>query len=79
MSFTGERKVVTGYDKSHKTTDKIDVLQGSEVDFGLGSLIFITFYTYALDLWCGSQFIIHGGYSGGRVLNVIFTVLSGSM
>ena len=79
MSFTGERKVVTGYDKSHKTTYKVVVLQGLAVGFGLGSLIFITFCTYALDLWCGSQFIIHGGYLGGRVLNVIFTVLSGSM
>ena len=75
----GERKVVTGYDKSHKTTYKVVVLQVLAVGFGLGSLIFITFYTYALDLWCGSQFIIHGGYSGGRVLNVIFTVISGSM
>ena len=79
MSFTGERKVVTDYDKSHKTTYKIVVLQGLAVDFGLGSLIFITFCTYALDILCGSQLIIHGGYSGGRVLNVIFAVLSRSM
>ena len=79
MSFTGERKVVTGYDKSHKTTYKIVVLQGLVVGFGLGSLIFITFCTYALDILCGSQLIIHGGYLGGIVLNFIFIVLSGSM
>ena len=79
MSFTGEKKAVIGYDKSLKTAYKASVHQGLAVGFGLGSLIFITFCTYALDHWCGSQFIIHGGYSGGRVLNFIFTVLFGSM
>ena len=79
MSFTGEKKAVTGYDKSLKTAYKAAVHQGLAVGFGVGSVIFIMFCSYALALWYGSQLIIHGGYSGGRVLIVIFAVLPGSM
>lgn len=78
-SFTGEKKAVTDYEKFLTVAYKAAAHQGLASGFGLGTLLFIMFCSYALALWYGSQLIIHEGYSGGSVINVIFAVLTGGM
>ena len=41
--------------------------------------MFVLFGSYGLAMWFGSKMIIEKGYSGGTVINIIFSVLTGSM
>ncbi|KAL6004060.1 ATP-binding cassette, sub-B (MDR TAP), member 4 [Asimina triloba] len=72
-SFTGEKLAIKKYIKSLKNAYNSGVQQGLAAGLGLGSLI------YALAVWFGSKMIIHNGYTGGDVVNVIIAVLTGSM
>lgn len=78
-SFTGEKQAVSDYDKSLVKAYRVGVHEGWASGFGLGSVMFIIFCSYALAIWFGGKMILDKGYSGGDVLNVIIAVLTGSM
>nr|ATA63002.1 ATP-binding cassette protein [Lithospermum erythrorhizon] len=78
-SFTGEKQAVADYDKSLVKAYKSGVQEGFASGMGLGTVMCILFSSYALAIWFGSKMIIEKGYTGGQVLNVIISVLAGSM
>ncbi|XP_024528405.1 ABC transporter B family member 4 isoform X2 [Selaginella moellendorffii] len=78
-SFTGEKRAVEDYDKALKRAYSAGVQQGIAAGLSLGFLLLIVFSSYALALWYGSKLVLHEGFSGGRVMNVIFAVLTGGM
>ncbi|KAJ6298505.1 hypothetical protein OIU76_019624 [Salix suchowensis] len=47
--------------------------------WGLGTMLFIVFGTYALAIWYGSKLIVEKGYNGGQVMTVIISIMTGGM
>ncbi|KAJ0053287.1 hypothetical protein Pint_00768 [Pistacia integerrima] len=78
-SFTGEKQAISNYNKFLVTAYKSGVHEGFAAGLGLGLLIAIIYCSYALAVWFGGRLILNEGYTGGRVLNVIIAVLTGSM
>ncbi|KDP28335.1 hypothetical protein JCGZ_14106 [Jatropha curcas] len=78
-SFTGEKQAISNYKKFLVTAYNSGVHEGFATGFGLGFVLLIIFSTYALAIWSGGKMILHKGYSGGDVLNVMLAVLTGSM
>ncbi|XP_044503102.1 ABC transporter B family member 11-like [Mangifera indica] len=78
-SFTGEKQAISNYNKFLVTAYKSGVHEGLAAGLGLGLLVAIIHGSYALAVWFGGRLILNEGYTGGRVLNVIIAVLTGSM
>ncbi|KAK4407429.1 ABC transporter B family member 11 [Sesamum angolense] len=78
VSFTGERQAVEKYEKSLNRAYEAGVQEGLAAGLGSGIFMLVLFSSYALGLWFGAKMIIHKGYTGGQVLNVVMAVLSGS-
>lgn len=55
------------------------VQQGLASGIGLGVIVLIIFCTYGLTVWYGAKLIIHNGYQGGDVMNVIMGIVTGGM
>lgn len=53
--------------------------EGLAAGLGSGVFMLVLFSSYALAIWFGAKMIIHKGYSGGDVLNIIMAVLMGSL
>lgn len=53
--------------------------QGLASGVGIGIVLFIVFGTYGLAIWYGAKLIIDQGYNGGRVVNVIMSIMTGGM
>ena len=58
---------------------KSGAFEGLGAGLGLGAVFLIIFASYALAVWFGGKMILEKGYNGGTVINVIFSVLTGSM
>ena len=54
-------------------------MEGGSTGLGLGTLFLVVFCSYALAVWYGGKLILDKGYTGGQVLNIIISVLTGSM
>ncbi|PKI36032.1 hypothetical protein CRG98_043607 [Punica granatum] len=78
-SFTGEKLAIAKYNRSLNKAYKSGVQEGLATGFGFGLMMFIVMCTYSLALWFGGKVIIEKGYTGGDVMNIIFSVLVGSM
>lgn len=78
-SFTGERQAVVDYDKSLVKAYDSGVEEGLASGVGLGSVMFITFCSYALAVWYGAKMILDKGYTGGDVISVFASVIIGSV
>ncbi|ESQ39344.1 hypothetical protein EUTSA_v10001285mg [Eutrema salsugineum] len=78
-SFTGERQAISNYNKHLVTAYKAGVIEGGSTGLGLGTLFLVVFCSYALAVWYGGKLILDKGYTGGQVLNIIISVLTGSM
>ncbi|KAL9256975.1 ABC transporter B family member 11-like protein [Drosera capensis] len=78
-SFTGEKQAIANYNSALVSAYQASVFEGLAAGFGLGALLFFAFASYALAIWFGSKMILHKGYNGGTVINVIFAVLTGAM
>ncbi|KAF8043117.1 hypothetical protein BT93_A1459 [Corymbia citriodora subsp. variegata] len=78
-SFTREKQAIADYNKFLENSYRSGVHEGLAAGFGLGTIMLILFGGYALAVWCGSKLILDRGYNGGRVINVITAVLTGSM
>ncbi|CAG7873565.1 unnamed protein product [Brassica rapa] len=78
-SFTGEKQAISNYNKHLVTAYKAGVMEGGSTGLGLGTLFLVVFCSYALAVWYGGKLILDKGYTGGQVLNIIISVLTGSM
>ncbi|CAH8358573.1 unnamed protein product [Eruca vesicaria subsp. sativa] len=78
-SFTGEKQAISNYNKHLATAYKAGVIEGGSTGLGLGTLFLVIFCSYALAVWYGGKLILDKGYTGGQVLNIIISVLTGSM
>ncbi|CAH2057688.1 unnamed protein product [Thlaspi arvense] len=78
-SFTGEKQAISNYNKHLVTAYKAGVIEGGSTGLGLGTLFLVVFCSYGLAVWYGGKLILDKGYTGGQVLNIIISVLTGSM
>ncbi|CAD5165795.1 unnamed protein product [Musa acuminata subsp. malaccensis] len=77
-SFTGERQAVKKYDKSLVRAYNASVQEGLVAGLGLGTVMLFMFAGYSLGIWYGAKLILQKSYTGGKVINVIFAILTGS-
>ncbi|XP_008245900.1 PREDICTED: ABC transporter B family member 4-like, partial [Prunus mume] len=77
-SFTGEKQAIAHYNNSLIKAYDSGVQAGLASGFGMGSVMLIMMCSYALAIWFGGKMILEKGYTGGEVINVIFSVLTGS-
>ncbi|XP_047333744.1 ABC transporter B family member 4-like [Impatiens glandulifera] len=78
-SFTGESEAIRSYKKSLVGAYKAGVNGGLVAGVSFGAAYCIMFSSYGLAIWFGGKMVLEKGYTGGQVLNVIFSVLAGSM
>lgn len=79
MAFTGEKKAIEKYNRHIRNAYKAIKHNGIASGSGFGMLLLIIFSTYGLAIWYGSKLIIKGDYDGGKVINVIMSILTGGM
>ncbi|KAJ8748638.1 hypothetical protein K2173_008083 [Erythroxylum novogranatense] len=79
QSFTGEKQAIESYKKFLMNAHRLVVREGFASGLGLGLALSVTFCIYSLSVWFGAKMIIEKGYTGGKVLNVINAVLTGSL
>ncbi|KAL1560399.1 ATP-binding cassette sub- B member 9 [Salvia divinorum] len=79
QSFTGEKQAIEKYDSKLVIAYKATLKQGLASGTGFGCMLFFIFATYGLAVWYGGQLIITKGYSGGKVVNVIMSVMTGGI
>ncbi|KAK0582248.1 hypothetical protein LWI29_023393 [Acer saccharum] len=78
-SFTGEKQAISNYNKFLVAAYKSGVHEGLATGLGLGLVMSIVYFSYALSIWYGGKLILEKGYTGGQVFNVIIAVMTGSM
>ncbi|MCO5597338.1 hypothetical protein L7F22_051414 [Adiantum nelumboides] len=78
VPFGGEKKAVEAYDKILKKASRASLQQSIVAGIGIGTIMFCTFGMYAYTFWFGAAFIVHGGYTGGRVITVFFSIIIGT-
>ncbi|XP_062143486.1 ABC transporter B family member 21-like isoform X2 [Alnus glutinosa] len=78
-SFTGEKKAITSYNKFLVNAYKSGVHEGLAAGVGAGTVTLVVFSTYSLAVYFGANLILHKGYDGGQVMNVIVAILTASM
>jgi ATP-binding cassette subfamily B (MDR/TAP) protein 1 len=79
VSFNGENKAVAMYKNLIKKAYRTDILEGLINGFGMGSVFCILFSSYGLAFWYGGKLIADKGYTGGKIITVLFAVLTGAM
>ncbi|XP_037413695.1 ABC transporter B family member 4-like isoform X1 [Triticum dicoccoides] len=78
VSFNGEKKAIEMYNKFIKNAYITVVEEGLVSGFGMGSVFCIIFSSYGLAFWYGGKLIIDKGYTGGKIITVLFAVLTGA-
>ena len=78
VSFNGEKKAIAMYKNLIKKAYKTDILEGLINGFGMGSVFCILFSSYGLAFWYGGKLIVDKGYTGGKIITVLFAVLTGA-
>ncbi|KAG0480796.1 hypothetical protein HPP92_011654 [Vanilla planifolia] len=80
-SFTGENRSVKEYDIALIKAYKSSIYEGIATGLGLGMVTFLMFCGYSLGVWFGGHLILNEdkGYTGAKVINVIFSVLMGCL
>lgn len=79
QSFTGEKSAIDKYDKKLVIAYESTKNSGLASGFGLGTILLIVFGAYGLAIWYGSKLILEQGYDGGKVINVIMSIMTGGM
>ncbi|KAM3239987.1 hypothetical protein ACQJBY_053588 [Aegilops geniculata] len=78
VSFNGEKKAIEMYNKFIKKAYKTAVEEGLINGFGMGSVFCIIFSSYGLGFWYGGKLIIDKGYTGGKIITVLFAIMTGA-
>ncbi|XP_047054733.1 ABC transporter B family member 4-like [Lolium rigidum] len=77
VSFNGEKKAIAMYNNFIKKAYKTVIEEGLINGFGMGSVFCILFSSYGLAFWYGGKLIIDKGYTGGKIITVLFSVVAG--
>ncbi|XP_048137539.1 ABC transporter B family member 11-like [Rhodamnia argentea] len=78
-SFTGEKQAIAMYKESMTKAYESGVHEGLVLGMVSGTLTFIMLCTYGLAIWFGGKMILEKGYTGGDIVIVVASVLTGSM
>ncbi|XP_019165678.1 PREDICTED: ABC transporter B family member 9-like [Ipomoea nil] len=78
-SFTGEQRAIKKYEEKLQIAYKSTVQQGLASGIGLGVILLVVFSTYGLAVWYGAKLIIHNGYTGGDVINILMAIMNGGI
>ncbi|KAL0442576.1 UNVERIFIED_CONTAM: ABC transporter B family member 9 [Sesamum latifolium] len=78
-SYTGEKRATEMYDSKLQTAYASTVKQGLATGFGVGAVLLIVFSAYGLAIWYGAKLIMERGYTGGVVINVIMSIMTGGI
>jgi ATP-binding cassette, subfamily B (MDR/TAP), member 1 len=78
VSFNGQNRAVAMYKNFIKKSYRADIEEGLINGFGMGSVIGILFCSYGLAFWYGGKLIVDKGYTGGKIITVLFAVLAGA-
>ncbi|TVU41981.1 hypothetical protein EJB05_10370, partial [Eragrostis curvula] len=78
VSFNGQNKAVAMYNNLIKKAYRTDIEEGLINGFGMGSVLCILFCSYGLAFWYGGKLIVDKGYTGGKIITVLFAVLTGA-
>ncbi|KAJ8898760.1 hypothetical protein K2173_005065 [Erythroxylum novogranatense] len=78
-SFTGEKQAIDNYKQFLIAAYKSSVHEGFASGLGFGTVLSAAFCTYSFAVWFGAKMIMEKGYTGGKVLNVLVAVLTGSL
>ncbi|CAM0948557.1 unnamed protein product [Alopecurus aequalis] len=79
VSFNGEKHAMGAYNKCIHKAYKTTVEEGLANGFGMGSVFFIFFSSYGLAIWYGGKLILSKGYTGGKVISILFAIMTGAM
>lgn len=66
------------YKKFLANSYQSDMIAALSAGSGLGFVMGINSFSYALAIWFGAKMILYKGYTGGEVFTVILAVLIGS-
>ncbi|TVU15559.1 hypothetical protein EJB05_39085, partial [Eragrostis curvula] len=78
ISFNGQNKAVAMYNNLIKKAYMTDIEEGLINGFGLGTVLCVLFCSYGLAFWYGGKLIVDKGYTGGKIITVLFAVLAGA-
>uniref|UniRef100_A0A0D9V4I3 Uncharacterized protein n=1 Tax=Leersia perrieri TaxID=77586 RepID=A0A0D9V4I3_9ORYZ len=78
VSFNGEKKAIAMYSNFIKKAYRTTVEEGIITGFGMGSVLCIAFCSYGLAFWYGGKLIVEKGYTGGKIITILFAVLTGA-
>ncbi|KAK4440112.1 ABC transporter B family member 9 [Sesamum alatum] len=78
-SYTGEKRATELYDNKLQTAYASAVKQGLATGFGIGTVLLIVFSAYGLAIFYGAKLIMEQGYTGGVVINVIMSIMTGGI
>uniref|UniRef100_A0A0D3ESV3 MDR-like ABC transporter n=1 Tax=Oryza barthii TaxID=65489 RepID=A0A0D3ESV3_9ORYZ len=78
VSFNGEKKAIAMYRNFIKKSYKATIEEGIITGFGMGSVMCVVFGSYGLAFWYGGKLIIEKGYTGGKIITILFAVLTGA-
>ncbi|KAJ4750300.1 ABC transporter B family member 11 [Rhynchospora pubera] len=78
-SFNGENRAIALYDKHIRKASVATTKEGAINGFGMGSALLTYFCCFGLAIWYGGQLIVHKGYNGGTIMNVLFALITGAM
>ncbi|KAI9123102.1 hypothetical protein K1719_005991 [Acacia pycnantha] len=78
-SFTGENQAIAKYDQFLIKAYRTSVQEGLASGLGFGSTYLLFYFTYGLAVWYGGKMVLEKGYTGGKVITVIFAVVTGSL
>ncbi|CAA7405720.1 unnamed protein product [Spirodela intermedia] len=79
VSFTGDNLALEKYAKSFRASYKASCQETLAAAAGIGTVLGIIIFGFALGIWYGSRLILDKGYSGGDVFSVILSILFASL
>ena len=79
VSFGGEKQAITTYNKFIRTAYECALREGVVTGLGIGSVRATLFCSYGLAVWYGAKLIVHKGYNGGIVINVMMAIMVGAL
>ena len=80
-SFAGEEKAAEKYNLLLVKGFKEGARQGLVTGVGVGVTLCVMFSSYSLAMWYGATLVANPstGYTGGKVISVLFAVIIGGM
>uniref|UniRef100_A0ACD5ZNS6 Uncharacterized protein n=1 Tax=Avena sativa TaxID=4498 RepID=A0ACD5ZNS6_AVESA len=78
-SFNGEKNAIKAYSKLIHKAYKSTIREGLANGIGIGFVFFIFFSSYGLAIWYGGKLILSKGYTGGKVISILFSIMTGAM